>query len=141
MMQFVTFTLEDKMFAISVDAVQGIFDRVEYTRVPKSPKFIKGLINLRGSIMTLVDINLLLNIEEINIKENIIMISVDNESIGIEVDLVKEVINIEKESITTICDSSKRYIIGLVDYNEASITIIDVNKLISINEEDKNKPC
>lgn len=139
MVQFVVFTLEDNIFGISVDAVKGIIDRLEYTKVPKSPKFIKGIINLRGNISTLIDINLLLNIEEVNVKENIIIISIDNESIGIEVNLVKEVINVEESSINYTFNSNKQYIIGVLDYNESSITIIDVSKLIPIDDE--NKPC
>ena len=58
-MQIVVFKLGDEHFAVETDRVQGINDIMSITRVPKAPKYIKGLINLRGSIKSLVDLNLL----------------------------------------------------------------------------------
>ena len=61
-MQIVVFKLGDEHFAVETERVQGINDMMGITRVPKAPRYIKGLINLRGSIKSLVDINLLLDV-------------------------------------------------------------------------------
>ena len=70
-MQIVVFKLGDEHFAVETDRVQSINDIMSITRVPKAPKYIKGLINLRGSIKSLVDLNLLLNVNHENEQNNI----------------------------------------------------------------------
>ena len=61
-MQVVIFKLNNEQFAVQTDKVQTITDGMKITRVPKAPDYIKGLINLRGNVISLLDINLLLNI-------------------------------------------------------------------------------
>ena len=63
-MQIVVFRLGEEHFAVETERVTGINDMMTVTRVPKAPSYIKGLINLRGSIKSLVDINLLLNLKD-----------------------------------------------------------------------------
>ena len=58
MMQIVVFKLGDEHFAVETDRVQSINDIMSITKVPKAPSYIKGLINLRGSIKSLVDLKL-----------------------------------------------------------------------------------
>ena len=88
-MQIVVFKLGDEHFAVETDRVQSINDIMSITRVPKAPKYIKGLINLRGSIKSLVDLNLLLNVNHENEQNNIIILTVEDEEIGILVDEVE----------------------------------------------------
>ena len=74
-MQIVIFRLKDELFAVETAKVQSITDVMEITKVPKAPMHIKGLINLRGNILSLLDINLLLNIDkEDNSQRNIIIV-------------------------------------------------------------------
>ena len=61
-MQIVVFKLGDEHFAVETERVQGINDIMGITKVPKAPAYIKGLINLRGNIKSLVDIDLLLDV-------------------------------------------------------------------------------
>ena len=65
-MQVVIFKLKDEEFGVETSKVQNIGDNMSITRVPKSPSFIKGLVNLRGNVITLLDINLLLGIDNDN---------------------------------------------------------------------------
>ena len=94
-MQFVIFKLGEEHFAVETDKVLSINDMMTITKVPKAPNYIKGLINLRGSIKSLVDLNLLLNIESDKKQNNIIILKVDEEELGVTVDDVEEVIDIE----------------------------------------------
>ena len=98
-MQVVVFSIEKSYFAINTNVVQSINNTMKVTKVPKSSKFIKGLINIRGSIKTLVNINLILDVAENSPKENIMILSLKEEDIAIEVDFVKEVLEIEEKDV------------------------------------------
>lgn len=131
-MQFVVFKLGGENFAINTNKVQNISEMIAITKVPKSPAYIKGLINLRGSIKPLVDIRMLLNIVDENDTENIIILKIGEEEIGIAVDKVVEVIEVELDEVQTLDDKAKDYIDGVVKLEENIITIIDVDKILSM---------
>ncbi len=133
-MQIVVFKLGDEHFAVETDRVQSINDIMSITRVPKAPKYIKGLINLRGSIKSLVDLNLLLNVNHENEQNNIIILTVEDEEIGILVDEVEEVLDIEEKSIQKLdkdADKSQPYIKGILNYEDKLLTIIDIDKILN----------
>lgn len=131
-MQFVVFKLGGENFAINTNKVQNISEMIAITKVPKSPAYIKGLINLRGSIKPLVDIRMLLNIVDENHTENIIILKIGEEEIGIAVDKVAEVLEIEVDQIQNLDDKAKDYVNGVVKIEEDIITIIDVDKILSM---------
>lgn len=131
-MQIVVFRLGDEEFAVETSKVQNISHTMKVTKVPKAAPHIKGLINLRGNIISLIDVNLLLNInsskEE---KENIIIIDIENEEIAISVDKVNEVLDIKEQDIQKLEDKEIReYVNGIIKLENRIITIIDLNKLI-----------
>ena len=133
-MQIVVFKLGDEHFAVETERVQGINDMMGITRVPKAPSYIKGLINLRGSIKSLVDINLLLDVNSSVVQNNIIILTVEDEEIGISVDEVEEVLDIEENSIQKLeKDSNKAQpnIKGILNYEDKLLTIIDIDKLLN----------
>lgn len=132
-MQIVMFKLGDEHFAVETSIVQGINDMMQITRVPKSPAHIKGLINLRGSIVSLLDLNLLLNIEHSeNEQSNIIILNIGEEQIGITVDCVQEVLEIDEKDIKKLeNDNSQPYNRGIVTIDERIVTIINMEKLLN----------
>ena len=130
-MQIVVFKLGEEHFAVETEKVQGINDMMEITLVPKAPRYIKGLINLRGSIKSLVDINLILNINSSCKQQNIIILTVEDEEIGISVDEVEEVLDIDEKSIQRVDNEEVNpYIKGILNQDEKLITIIDIDKLL-----------
>ena len=132
MMQIVVFKLGDEHFAVETDKVQSINDIMSITKVPKAPSYIKGLINLRGSIKSLVDLNLLLNVDHGNEQNNIIILTVQDEEIGISVDEVEEVLDIDEKSIQKLDnDKSQAYVKGILNYDDKLLTIIDIDKLLN----------
>ena len=134
MMQIVVFKLGDEHFAVETDRVQSINDIMSITKVPKAPSYIKGLINLRGSIKSLVDLNLLLNVDHGNEQNNIIILTVEDEEIGISVDEVEEVLDIDEKSIQKLekdSDNSQPYVKGILNYEDKLLTIIDIDKLLN----------
>ncbi|MCY6370430.1 chemotaxis protein CheW [Clostridium ganghwense] len=132
-MQVVIFRLGDEQFAVETAKVQGINDIMEITRVPKSPDYIKGLINLRGNVISLLDINLLLNIEKKeNVEQNnIIILKMEDEHVGITVDEVDEVLEIEEEIVEKVDDQRKLYIKGVINFKDRVVTLIDIDKLFA----------
>ena len=131
-MQVVVFKVNDEQFAVETSKVQSINDMMEITKVPKSADYIKGLINLRGNIISLLDINLLLDIEKGAVdQENIIILNLQEESVGVTVDQVDEVLEIEEELIEKVeSDRKKAYIKGVINFKDRIITLIDIGKLI-----------
>lgn len=131
-MQVVIFKVNEEQFAVEASSVQSINDMMEITNVPKSPAYIKGLINLRGNIISLLDINLLLDIEKGAVdQENIIILNLKDESVGVTVDQVDEVLEIETNLIEKIeTDKDKAYIKGVINFKDRIVTLIDISKLI-----------
>ncbi|WP_291632449.1 chemotaxis protein CheW [Clostridium sp.] len=132
-MQVVVFKVNEEQFAVEAAIVQSINDMMEITKVPKSAQYIKGLINLRGNIISLLDINLLLNIEKgTGSQENIIILNLHEESVGVTVDQVDEVLEIDEELVEKVeTDSKKAYIKGVINFKDRIITLIDIGKLIA----------
>ncbi|CAG7841082.1 Chemotaxis protein CheW [Clostridium haemolyticum] len=132
-MQVVIFKLGDEQIAVETGKVQGINDMMEITKVPNAPNHIKGLINLRGNVISLLDINLLLNISKRDDQEhgNIIILKMEDEQIGITVDQVDEVLEIEEDILEKVDDSNKAYIKGIINFKTRVVTLIDIDKLFA----------
>ncbi|MBK5240376.1 chemotaxis protein CheW [Clostridium sp.] len=131
-MQVLVFKVNEEQFAVESSKVQSINDMMEITKVPKSPEYIKGLINLRGTIISLLDINILLDIENgKEIQENIIILKLEEEFVGVTVDQVDEVLEIEENQIEKIeNERDKGYIKGVINFKDRIVTLIDISKLI-----------
>ena len=131
-MQFVIFYLGEEHFAVETDKVLSINDMMTITKVPKAPNYIKGLINLRGSIKSLVDLNLLLNIKSDKMQNNIIILKVNEEELGITVDEVEEVIDIEENKLQKLeTHSTEANIKGIINLEDKLLTVINIERLLN----------
>ncbi|MCF0147949.1 MAG: chemotaxis protein CheW [Clostridium sp.] len=131
-MQFVIFKLGEEHFAVEADKVLSINDMMNITKVPKAPNYIKGLINLRGSIKSLVDLNLLLNIESDKKQNNIIILKANEEELGITVDEVEEVIDIEENKLQKLeTHSTEANIKGIINLEDKLLTLINIERLLN----------
>lgn len=135
-MQLVIFKIQEEFFGVEASKVLSINDMMIVTKVPNSSKHIKGLINLRGIIISLIDISILLNIRstasEDNLSNSIIILDVDFEEIGIIVDKVDEVLDIDQNLIKKSIDNKLPFVKGVLELNRKLITIIDINKFVTI---------
>jgi purine-binding chemotaxis protein CheW len=131
-LQVVIFKLNNEQFAVQTDKIQSINDAMEITKVPKAPTHIKGLINLRGNIISLLDINLLLDIPKGDKSQNnIIILEMEDELVGIAVDDVYEVLDVEEKLIERSSDERrKEYIEGIINFQDRIVTLIDIDKLL-----------
>ena len=131
-MQVVVFKLNDEQFAVETSKVQSINDMMVITKVPKSKDHIKGLINLRGNVISLLDVNLILDVNKSDDEQNnIIIVEMQEELVGIAVDQVDEVLDIEEEIIEKVDELNKKaYIKGVINFNDRIVTLIDIDKLL-----------
>ncbi len=135
--QYVVFKLDEE-YGLDITMVTTIERLMNIARVPKTPKYIKGVINLRGEIIPVIDIRLKFNLgESIETEDSrIIIIKIEDNSVGIIVDAVAEVIQFREEDIENITnfsnDLSMDYIFGVGKVDNRIITLLNLEKLINI---------
>lgn len=133
-MQIIVFTLSDKYYAIATDRVEEICKDLAFTLVPNSPDWVEGLINLRGNVVTLVNLPKLLHQEEDMCYNNIIIIHNDEEKVGLMVKDVMEVMDIQQDEFQKISKNDMDGILGIVRRDGILINIVDIDKLLFKNE-------
>lgn len=129
-MQVVVFSLGKEKFAIETRLVHGIEKMMGITRVPTAPYYIKGLGNLRGSIITIIDLKAFLNMQVTKEEENIIIVQIGEEKIGFMVDSVYEVVDVTSDMIEKINDSVE-YVKGIINFKEYIVTLLEGEALLS----------
>lgn len=133
-MQIIVFTLDEKYYAISTDRVEEISVNLAFTVVPNAPDWVEGLINLRGNVVTLVNLSKLLHQEQEICYNNIIIIHNEEEKVGLMVKQVIEVMDIQQEEFQKVVKEDLDGILGIVRRNERIINIVDIDKLLFKNE-------
>lgn len=100
--RFLTFYLEEEMYGVYISDVKEIIAMMKTTPVPKTPKFIQGVMNLRGNIIPVVDMRLKFDMPSIppQMYTAIVIIKLNEKQIGFIVDKVEEVINVEDEQLS-----------------------------------------
>lgn len=130
-MQVIIFQLGQEQFAVKTEVVENITDMMEVTKVPMAPNYMKGLINLRGNVISLLDLNLLLDVKNDKKQESIIILRIDEEKVGVAVDVVDEVLDVDSSIIENYEENrEKLYIDGVVNFKDRIVTLIDADKLI-----------
>ena len=134
--QYVVFKLKEEEYALDIQKVMTIERMRPIARVPKSLEYIKGVINLRGEIIPIIDLNIKFGFSPSIITEDtrIIIIKIEDISLGIIVDEVDEVVQFEEESIENISEHNRDimadYMFGIGKINSRIVTILDLEKLI-----------
>ncbi|MFK8067798.1 MAG: chemotaxis protein CheW [Gammaproteobacteria bacterium] len=141
--QFLSFFLDGAEYGIDILRVQEIKCWDYATEIPNSPSFVKGVINLRGTIVPVVDLRLRFGLEAVDYTINtvVIVLRVENDgnerTIGFIVDGVSEVYSVEKNLLQAQPEShgdfDVSFIEGLFSNQEKMVVMLDVDKLASIN--------
>jgi len=100
--RYLTFFVDDEQYGLDISKVKEIIAPINITHIPKTPPFVKGVINLRGSIIPVVDVRLKFGMQEkeTDIDTAIIIYEVDKVSIGFIVDQVEDVLTLDKDHIS-----------------------------------------
>lgn len=138
--EFLTFTLGDENYALDILAVKEIRGYESPTKIANAPAFIKGVINLRGDIVPIVDMRIKFNVGQARYDEFtiVIVLHIANRIVGVVVDGVSDVVSLNKDQLRpppnfgVAFDS--RYLLGLATINEQMIILVDINELISSEE-------
>jgi purine-binding chemotaxis protein CheW len=142
--QYLSFKLEEEEFALDISKVREVLDFTKITKVPQTPDFMKGVINLRGSVVPVVDLNMkfgkMTTNKTVNTRIIIGEISIegDNTVLGVLADSVNEVMELEPESIEPPPRIGTRlntdFIKGMGKREEEFVMILDIDKVFSAEE-------
>ncbi len=142
--KYLTFSLAGEEYGIGILQVKEIIGMMPITSVPRTPDFVKGVINLRGKVIPVIDLRLRFAIPESEYTERTCIIVVEITAsygemvIGIVVDSVSEVLNIKRENIEespsfgTSLDS--QYILGMAKLEGGVKILLDIDKVLTSEE-------
>ncbi len=137
MLQLVTFKLGAEEFGLDILLVQEINRRVEITKVPKTPAFVEGVINLRGKIVPVLDLRKRFGLTsgEFTGQSRIIVVSIDNRVLGLMVDSVTEVLCIPSQMVEPpppiVAGLDATYIKGVGKFEGRLLILLDLRKVVS----------
>jgi purine-binding chemotaxis protein CheW len=139
--QYLTFKLQDEVFAVDIAKVREVLDFTSVTKVPRTPEFMRGVINLRGSVVPVADLRLKFGMTKTEKTVNtciiITEVTVDSETavLGALADSVQEVVDLEPGQIEPAPKIGTRlkteFIKGMGKQNDNFIILLDIDKVFS----------
>jgi len=142
--KYLTFTLADEEYGIGILKIKEIIGLMQITTVPQTPEFIKGVINLRGKVIPVVDLRLRFGMDSMDYTERTCIIVVeikganDSVQIGIVVDSVSEVLNIRCEDIEDTpafgAKLNTDFISGMAKTEDNVKILLDIDRVLSTQE-------
>ncbi len=144
--KYLTFSMADEEYGIEIEKIKEIIGMMQITTVPQTPEFVKGVINLRGKVIPVVDLRARFGMESIDYTERtcIIVVEIQVQSstimIGVVVDAVSEVLNIKGDDIeetpTFGAKLNTDYILGMAKMEGGVKILLDIDRVLSAEEID-----
>ena len=141
--QVVAFKLRKEEYGFNILSVQEIKGLTDITRVPFTPDFIKGVINLRGSVLPVIDLKKRLGLQDAPYTDStrIIIVKIDDISVGMIVDAVTEVLSVAGANIDTAKsvndNESTKFINGIGNIDGRLIIMLDIDEIVGVPGESK----
>ena len=142
--KYLTFNLGEEGYGLEILKVQEIIGIQTITRIPRTPEYVKGVINLRGKVIPVIDLRLKFSMEEQEITREscIIVVQVQREhaalTIGILVDEVSEVLDIAEAQIEAApslgTQVDTKFILGMAKAENAVKILLDIDRVLSVEE-------
>lgn len=138
--KFLTFFLDGEEYGIEILKVQEIIGMMSVTAVPRTPPFVRGIINLRGKVIPIVDLRLKFAMEPMEQTEEtcIIVVRAQGVEMGLIVDKVSEVLDIIAEDINDVPsfgdDVNTEYLLGIARADTHVKLLLDIDKVLSTKE-------
>jgi purine-binding chemotaxis protein CheW len=142
--QYLSFELDDEVFALDISKVREVLEYTTVTKVPQTPDFMKGVINLRGNVVPVIDMRLKFGMsgteKTVNTCVIIVEVSLDGEStvLGAMADSVQEVFELESDQIEPAPKIGTRlntdFIKGMGKRDSEFVIILDIDKVFTSDE-------
>ena len=139
-LQLVTFALDREEFGIPIGQVREVIRVAEITRVPQSRPHVRGVTNLRGRVLAVVEIRSRMGLTpaEITPKSRVVVVGVHDRTLGILVDSVSQVVKVPAATVTPAPDEvlspGADYISGVARWNSRLIILLDLEKVLLLPE-------
>jgi purine-binding chemotaxis protein CheW len=140
MNEYLTFVLGTEEYGVEILKVQEIRGYDAVTQIANTPTFIKGVVNLRGNIVPIIDLRLKFNLGDVTYNEFtvVIILNLSNRVVGIVVDGVSDVIALNPEQIRPVPELvstiDTKYLLGLGTVDERMLILVDIERLMSSQE-------
>ena len=138
--QFCTFYLDKLLFGVELKGVQEVIRSLEMTKVPLAPAVVSGLINLRGQIVTAVDLRRRLELEPrpANMSARNVVVRSEDGAVSLLVDEIGDVVEVEETSFEpppeTLRGSVRAMILGVHKLNDRLLHVLDIEKACQMTE-------
>ena len=137
MLQWVTFKLGDETYGINVMQVQEVLRYTEIAPVPGAPEYVLGIINLRGSVVTVLDTRTRFGLADVEVTDQsrIVIVEVDGQVVGMLVDSVAEVVYLRQSDIETAPnvgnEETSKFLHGVSNRDGDLLILIELEKILS----------
>jgi len=143
--QLVSFKVKDEEFGIDIMRVQEIIRMTEITQVPKAPYFVKGVLNLRGGVLPVIDLRIRFDLEATKHTESnrILVVNVKDKTMGIIVDSVSEVLRLPKDTIEPpppiVSGIRAQFLegVGKLDDGKRLIILLNLDKIFKVTKDEE----
>ena len=146
--KMISFTLGGKDYGIDILKVKEIRKAGNFTKVPNTPAYVRGVDNLRGDIIPIIDLRTMFNLPaetKGSVQENIVILRLETLVLGIVVDAIEKVVGISSESIQPphpiFGDINVRYISGVVQNDKRLYIILDVDRIFGQPDAEPERPA
>jgi len=141
MPEILEFKIGKQKLAFDVDSVEMVIEHPKVTPVPGAPNFVKGIINLRGRIVTLVKLDEMLDLDKGEEEfEQVLVLNIGGEEVGIPVHSVDEVLMVNENEIETPVSQHEKYankVKGIVKKEDRLIMYLDVRKILNLENKEQ----
>jgi purine-binding chemotaxis protein CheW len=143
--QVVGFRLHQEEYGIEITKIQEIILLGEITRIPQVPDYIEGLINLRGSVIPIIDLRKRFNLKATPYTDEtrIVVANIKDKTIGVIVDAVTQVIRISQEEIDpappTVATVGSEHISGLAKLDDRLLILLDIEQLLELENLERQE--
>ncbi|MDP2102994.1 MAG: chemotaxis protein CheW [Methylotenera sp.] len=138
--EYLTFTLRSEEYGLEILKVQEIRGYDNVTKIANTPEFIKGVINLRGKIVPIVDLRMKFHLESVTYDDYtvVIILNLSDRVIGVVVDGVSDVTNLKSNQIrelpSLVASIDTQYIVGLATVESKMLILVDIEQLMNSDD-------
>jgi purine-binding chemotaxis protein CheW len=142
-MQLVSFQLAKEIYGIEITKVREIILISEITKIPQTPHYVRGLINLRSTVIPVIDLRSFFGLQEgeQTDESRIMVLQAAGKTIGIMVDAVSEVLRVKNDQIAppppTVTQLGKEYITGLVKLDKQLLILLNIDLILGNEKTDE----